>query len=411
MIKMNGSTLLSMFSLRFISVILVFVANLFLVKLFPLSLVGKYYLLTALAYFGHSLYFLGCDLYLQSKMKNISTSLSINLPDFRRYLVKTSLPGLIVVFFITSLFFLLTESPASIVNNSMVIVLITLSTYFSQVMKNILQIIDFKIAFLVYLIIESIIKLFVILAFGFFSYFNLMMLLFCTYFLILIQFCIFYLFLARETVGCRKVYFRSYRSLLYKVFPTAKSAVLNWLHLHAYKPASSSIGLSNTNLGIISYLIALGSSVSQAFIGLIFQRMLPAIYSSNGGGVKKFIFILCVTCIFLVILSLPVSIVFIDFIGKIELQSYFWLVAVGVLIEFLNAVVGVVAVFANIRSVSLMNKISIFNLYGFLSLILCYLIFMHIFDDIIIIFSLSLFISQLFLTLLVFFNFLKFKED
>jgi hypothetical protein len=410
MVTFKGSTLLGMFTLRFISVILVFIANLFLVKLFPLSIVGDYYLLTALAYFGHSLYFLGCDLYLQSKMKNTSTTLSINLPSLRGFLIKTSLPGLVMVFFISSGFFLLTEK-SGIINNAMVIVLITLSTYFSLIMKNILQIIDFKIYFLIYLIIESFIKLAVILVFGLLNYFNPMMLLLCIYFLVLIQFFMFYFFLTRETVKGNKIYFRSYRSLLYKVFPTAKSAVLNWLHLHAYKPASSSIGLSSTNLGIISYLIALGSSASQAFIGLIFQKMLPAIYSSNGGGAKKFILILCITCFILVFLSLPVSIVFIDFIGKAELNSYFWLVAIGVIIEFLNAIVGVVAVFANIRSVSLMNKISAFNLYGFLSLILCYISLSYVVDDVIIRFSFSLLISQVIVTLLVFFNFLKFKED
>tara|TARA_R110002033_G_scaffold96187_1_gene145098 strand:- start:14637 stop:15872 length:1236 start_codon:yes stop_codon:yes gene_type:complete len=411
MVKFKGSALLSMFTLRLISVALIFIANLFLVKLFPLSIVGQYYLLTALAYFGHALYFLGCDLYLQSKMKTTSKNLSINLPSLRWFLVKTSLPGVVMVFFISSLFFLLTDQSGSIINNALVIVLITLSTYFSLIMKNILQIIDFKIYFLVYLIIESVVKLAVILAFGLSDYFNPMMLLLSIYALILIQFGIFYLFLAKETVKGNKVYFRSYRSLLYKVYPTAKSAVLNWLHLHAYKPASSSIGLSSTNLGIISYLIALGSSASQAFIGLIFQKMLPAIYSSNGGGAKKFILILCITCFILVLLSLPVSIVFIDFIGKAELSSYFWLVAIGVIIEFLNAIVGVVAVFANIRSVSLMNKISVFNLYGFLSLILCYLSLLYVVDDIVIRFSLSLLISQVIVTLLVFFNYLKFKED
>lgn len=327
---------------RCITIGISIVINIFAIKFLSIDEIAKYYIITAVAYFGNALFFVGFDFVLQRKNKNISITGSIDYASLRSYLYKVLPYGFCASFVMSA-----TVSIASRENNWLAIALIcavlSAINFIASLLRNILQIAGEKLRISYSMLAEQLIKLG--LSVG-------MVLLFGASALAIVM-----AFISAGLVSAAFNFYQMTRCLvpvdgtanytiesndLFKILlPVGASGVLNWLQLQAYRPVLGQFLQQTELVGAVSFLTMLGATVASAFLGVLAQVWTSKQFASNGEASGRFVQSACVLILSLVLIAYPVAFIFLRLLKKDNLYGLEYLVSLGVIIEGGNFILGV----------------------------------------------------------------------
>ena len=356
--------------LRVMTILIVITTNFLIIKFLPLSEIGLYYVLGTIAYFGNALFFVGFDIAIQRKIRNISNTKSLNYASLWSYHIKTLPFGCLSVFAMSTILSFMGNTQ-NWFGVALLCAAMSAINFMLSLSRNILQIADEKYSISFSLFLEQIAKLGV--SSGLLLYWG------GSAIVVLIAFSL-------AGIGC--LIFNYIQIIRYLkpskenanyeinendikkiVLPVSVSGVTNWLQLQGYRPVLGQIFQQSELVGSVSFLTTLGASVTAAMLGVLAQIWTPKQFASNGDSTRQYAELAGSSVIVLTMLAYPAAYVFLRLLGKEELYGLEYLVCLGVIIEGGNFILGLLGNHSSLRQGSFMPSLFA-GIVGLLSLVI-----------------------------------------
>lgn len=332
---------LSLLLLRVTSVTIAVAINILIIKLLPLREVGNYYILGTIAYFGNALFFVGFDLALQKKMRNIYKSKTIDYSSLLIYHIQTLPLGAFAAFALSLVVSFFNDSPDWI-STSLLCAALSATTFTISLSRNILLLAGEKYRVSYSMLLEQFAKLTtssmllvfwensarsVILAFlagGLLCLvFNYTQIARCMY-------------SSPESIG----YAVDKGDLRSIFFPVSAGGVLNWFQLQGYRPILGTHFNQAELVGTVSFLTTLGATATSAILSVLGQIWTPKQFSTSGLISRQYTALAGTSVFFLTLLSYPAAYLALRLLGKESLYGLEYLVSLGVIVEGGNFILG-----------------------------------------------------------------------
>lgn len=333
---------IGLFSLRFISVVLIIFFNFFIIKYFDNASIGLYYLIITISYLGNALIFVGADLYMQRQLSYISNDFSINKHSLAKYIALSSIVGLIIIAISSGIYFShLPSREFSVIRYILVCCFLSISLYYVNLAKNIFQLANRQYVSSFFQIFDGCTRFFVFYCvYLFLGSDNETVIYALTFYSILLVIASLSLVFNFIKNNHDRVWDRFERTAITsRILPIGLSGITNWVQLQSYRPYLASMQMPK-ELGITSYVTNLSSTATAAILSVINQLAIPKIYQSQGEYIRIHVKIILSICVVLSILSIPAGYVFFKLAGNETYMHYIFILPVGVVQEGANALIG-----------------------------------------------------------------------
>lgn len=326
--------------LRSIAIFLALASNFVFIRHSSVSEIGHYYILVTISYFGNALFFVPFDLILQRQIAAKKTMETASTSGIAEYFLKTIPPGFLGITLLYCTYCMGTRSHFDW-KELLLCSALSISMYCSLSGRNLPQLFSLPLITNTGQIIEGLLKvggasiltynqrldaagMISVSAIG------------CA----LAGITSIYLLSRRIESGKHENYLSSWRDLINRTIPIGVSGITNWLQLQGYRLILATTPTGVIAVGTASFMTNLGSMGANAFFSVLSQIYVPKQYTTGIKATRKYINIIFILTIGMAITSIPAGLFFLVISNKSELSAFVYFVAIGVLIEAGNAIVG-----------------------------------------------------------------------
>jgi len=353
--------------LRFFSAIVMLGSNYIIVRYLTLDEIGRYYLYATLSYLGNATVFVGADYILQRKLAQLSITRQFCPSGLWIYFLKTIPIGGVIVFSFTTIYFCLNSKFSILAVISCTA--LTIATYFSNAIKNVLQLSGLPQFASFSILIEQSIRLVLCFIIVKFISNDATWLLIVNTLAAIIAGLTAFTALSYYNKKSQERYFHTYKEIISNVIPIGFGGVLNWAQLQGYRPLINYTTQRQDMIGIVSFLTVLGSTATVSIMSIIGQIWSPKLYVSQGKMTNKYLKVVFITSVCLIIASIPSAWFFLKIVNKQQLLPYIFLVPIGVIIEACNTALGIYTSDASVKH----NKLWFLTLYASIGMTMSFL--------------------------------------
>jgi hypothetical protein len=322
-----------------------------LIRALPLEELGSFYAISTLAYFGNALFLVGADFALQRRLRDLSTRHRLDRHALARYMGRALVPGmaascllaLLVGQFGPPLSSMSSSLPLSLAAIAVLCPLVAAATFVVGLLRNLLQIAGEARRVGVSLVLEAGLRLLACgLALALIGPTALAMLVASVLASMALIVPLAVQVLRSTTPEVDPALARlAPGDLQQTLVPVGVGAVLNWLQLQGYRPLVGQVYDNAALVGVVSFLTALGGTVTLAVLGVAGQMAMPRQFSSGGASSWAFARLSAGLTLALAALAWPCATVFLHLIGRDELIGLEYLVCAGVLVDGGNFILGI----------------------------------------------------------------------
>ncbi len=322
-----------------------------LIRALPLEELGSFYAISTLAYFGNALFLVGADFALQRRLRDLSTRHRLDRRALARYMGRALVPGMVassvlavlVARFGPPVLSIASTPFASLAVIAILCSLIAAATFIVGVLRNLLQIAGEAHRVGVSLVLEAGLRLLAcalaLTLAGPTAWAMLAAHLVASLVLIApLAVQVVQSTQSEDDPALARLVPGDVRQTL---VPVGVGGVLNWLQLQGYRPLVGQVYDNSALVGAVSFLTALGGTVTLAVLGVAGQMATPRQFSSGGASSWRFVRLATGLTLVLTVLAWPCATIFLHLLGKDELIGLEYLVCAGVLVDGGNFILGV----------------------------------------------------------------------